>query len=89
MLAGRDWQGRIDWTCWKVYFADERACPPDDPASNYHLAETTLLSHVPIDPARVHRMRAERTDLDAAAAEYSDLLASSLPADQAAHRGWM
>jgi 6-phosphogluconolactonase len=79
MLAGPDWQGRIDWTCWSVYFADERACPPDDPASNYHLAETTLLSRVPIDPGRVYRMHAERADLDAAAAEYSDLLASSLP----------
>ena len=49
------------------------------PASNYHFAETTLLSRVPIDPGRVHRMPAERPDLDAAAAEYSDLLASSLP----------
>ena len=63
-----------------MYFADERACPPDDPASNYHLALTTLLSSVPIDPGRVHRMPAERADLDAAAAEYSDLLATSLPA---------
>ena len=79
MLAGPDWRERIDWTCWNVYFADERACAPDDPASNYHFAETTLLSRVPIDPGRVHRMHAERADLDAAAAEYSDLLASSLP----------
>ena len=80
MLAGSDWQGRIDWTWWDVYFADERACPPDDPASNYHLAVTTLLSRVPIDSRRVHRMPAERADLDAVAAEYSDLLATSLPA---------
>ena len=79
MLAGPGWQGRIDWARWSVYFADERASPPDDPASNFHFAETTLLSRVPIDPARVHRMHAERADLDAAAAEYSDLLASSLP----------
>ncbi|HVC41833.1 MAG TPA: 6-phosphogluconolactonase [Candidatus Saccharimonadales bacterium] len=79
-LAGPEWQGRIDWSRWNVYFADERACPPDDPASNYHLAETTLLSRVSIDPGRVHRMPAERTDLDAAAAQYSDLLAGSLPA---------
>jgi 6-phosphogluconolactonase len=79
MLVGPNWKDRIDWAKWDVYFADERACPPDDPASNYSLAETTLLSHVPIDPARVHRMHAERTDLDTAAGEYSDLLASSLP----------
>jgi 6-phosphogluconolactonase len=79
MLSGPDWRERIDWSCWNVYFADERACAPDDPASNYHFAETSFLSRVPIDPGRVHRMRAERADLDAAAAEYSDLLASSLP----------
>src|ERR1019366_7095885 len=34
---------------------------------------------VPIDPSRVHRMPAERADLDAAALEYSELLATSLP----------
>jgi 6-phosphogluconolactonase len=79
MLAGPEWLGRIDWTWWNVYFADERACPPDDPASNYQLAATTLLSRVPIDPSRVHRMPAERADLDAAALEYSELLATSLP----------
>jgi 6-phosphogluconolactonase len=80
LLAGPEWKDRIDWAKWDVYFADERACPPDDPASNYSLAETTLLTHVPVDPDRVHRMQAERTDLDAAAAEYSDLLAKTLPA---------
>jgi 6-phosphogluconolactonase len=83
LLAGPEWQGRIDWSWWNVYFADERACPPDDPASNYYLAKTTLLSRVPIDAGRVHRMSGERADLDAAAAEYSDLLARSLPADSA------
>ncbi len=79
ILSGPEWRDRMSWNWWNVYFADERACAADDPASNYHLAETTLLSRVPIDPARVHRMPAERPDLDAAAAEYSDLLATSLP----------
>ena len=79
ILSGPGWRGRMTWSWWNVYFADERACAPDDPASNYHLALTTLLSRVPIDAARIHRMPAERPDLDAAAAEYSDTLASSLP----------
>ncbi len=79
ILTGPAWRDRMNWDWWNVYFADERACAPDDPASNYHLAETTLLSRVPIDPARVRRMPAERPDLDAAAAEYSDTLANSLP----------
>jgi 6-phosphogluconolactonase len=79
-LAGPAWHQRVAWPEWRVYFGDERACPPDDAASNYHLAKTTLLSRVPIDPRHVHRIPAERRDLDAAASEYSDLLASSLPA---------
>jgi 6-phosphogluconolactonase len=79
-LASAQWRDRVDWPTWHVYFGDERASPPDDPSSNYHLAETTLLSRVSIDPTRVHRMPADRPDLDAAANEYSDLLASSLPA---------
>lgn len=78
-LAGPAWRDRIDWPTWRVFFGDERACPEDDPSSNYHLAQTTLLSRVPIDATRVHRMPADRTDLDAAATEYSNLLASSLP----------
>jgi 6-phosphogluconolactonase len=80
-LAGPAWHDRVDWPAWQVYFGDERACPADDPSSNYQLAKITLLSRVPIDPLRVHRMPADRADLDAAASEYSDLLASSLPAD--------
>ena len=79
VLAGPEWRDRIDWSAWAVYFGDERACPADDPSSNYRLAQSTLLSKVPVDPKRVHRMPADRPDLDAAAAEYSDLLAATLP----------
>jgi 6-phosphogluconolactonase len=79
-LSGPAWRDRVDWPAWHVYFGDERASPPEDPSSNYHLARTTLLSRVPIDPQLVHRMPAERADLDDAASEYSDLLESSLPA---------
>lgn len=71
--------GHIDWHAWRVYFGDERACPPDDPSSNYQLARATLLSHVAVDPHNVHRMPAERADLDVAAVDYSDLLAATLP----------
>lgn len=79
-LAGPAWRDAVDWSAWHVFFGDERACPADDPSSNYHLAETTLLSRVSIDAARVHRMPADRADLDAASIEYSDLLGASLPA---------
>ena len=73
----------FDWPAWEVYYGDERACPPDDERSNHHLATIHLLSRVAIDPARVHRMEAERADLDAAAAEYSQLLATTREAGPA------
>jgi 6-phosphogluconolactonase len=62
-----------------VYFGDERACPPDDPSSNYRMARQALLDLVPIAPERIHRMEGERSDLDAAAAEYSAVLQATCP----------
>lgn len=76
-LAAAPRRERAEWRRWNVFFGDERACPPEDPRSNYHLARETLLDLVPVDPERVHRMRAELPDLDAAAAEYSTLLAET------------
>jgi 6-phosphogluconolactonase len=78
-LAAAPYRAALDWAQWEVFFIDERACPPDDPRSNYRLAAETLLDHVDVDSGRVHRMRAENPDIDAAAAEYSQLLAATLP----------
>jgi 6-phosphogluconolactonase len=70
--------GRIRWEDVEVFFADERAVPPDDPASNYRMAMATLLGRVPIPAARVHRLEAERADRDAAARAYERLLPDRL-----------
>ncbi len=78
-LAGPPHRDALDWSRWHVYLGDERATPPDDPESNDRLVRETLLDHVPIPAAQVHRMEAERPDLDAAAAEYSALLEATLP----------
>ncbi len=78
-LAAAPWRDRARWGRWNVFFGDERACPPDDPRSNYRLARDSLLDHVPIPAMRVHRMRAELADLDAAAVEYSTILAETCP----------
>lgn len=79
-LSGDPWRHRIDWDRWQVYFGDERACPPDDEASNYRMARESLLDRVPLDAARIHRMEAELPDLDGAARAYSVLLEATLPA---------
>ena len=78
-LAGDAQPQRWDWPHWEVFYGDERAVPPDDPQSNHHLAQTRLLSRVAVDPQHVHRMQAERADLDGAAQEYAQLLATTQP----------
>ena len=74
-LARRD---DLPWPKLHVYFGDERAVAPDDPASNFRMARETLLRHVPIPPEQVHRMEAEREDRGAAAADYARLLPDRL-----------
>lgn len=68
----------IPWHLIRIYFADERAVPPDDPASNYLLVRQSLLDGLRAPAAAVHRMEAERADLDAAAAAYERLLPKRL-----------
>ncbi len=77
-LAAPPYRDSIAWLDWMVFFGDERAVPPGDPRSNYHMANETLLSRVPIPPERVHRMEAERPDLEAAADEYASILEDTL-----------
>lgn len=65
---------RVAWDRVAIYFGDERCVPPDDPQSNFRMAHEALLSRVPVASGSVHRMEGERTDVDAAAAEYARLL---------------
>ncbi len=68
----------IPWERIGIYFADERAVPPGDPASNYRLVRDTLIERVPIPARSVHRMEAESTDLEWAAESYERQLPSRL-----------
>jgi 6-phosphogluconolactonase len=61
-----------------VYFGDERAVPPDHPDSNFGMARSALLDHVPVQFDRVHRMAAEEPDLASAAEDYARLLPARL-----------
>jgi 6-phosphogluconolactonase len=63
-------ESSIEWERVDVFFCDERAVPVDHPDSNYRMVRLALLSRVPIPPARVHRMEAERPDREAAARDY-------------------
>lgn len=74
MLAEPPLRERLDWSRVDVFFADERAVPPDHSDSNFRLAHETLLSKLEIPEAQIHRMEAERSDLLHAAADYEAAL---------------
>ena len=70
----------LDWTRVHVFFGDERCVPPDDPRSNFDMAKTALLDHVPIPARNLHRMRGEDVP-DEAAEAYADELEEVLGED--------
>ena len=74
-LAAEPWRDAVDWDRVHVFWGDERCVPPDHPDSNYRMARETLLDHVPIPPAQVHRMRGELSPAEAAAAYEAELRA--------------
>src|SRR5579863_9951861 len=61
LLAAEPYRSQIDWALVEVFWGDERCVPPDDPESNFHMAQEELLSKVPIASRQVHRMPAEQT----------------------------
>lgn len=70
----------VPWQDADIYFGDERDVPHDHVDSNFHMAQRTLLDHVPVDPARVHPMPADCGDLERAAARYEQLVRKNIPA---------
>jgi 6-phosphogluconolactonase len=79
-LTEDDLRGAVDWNRTQLYWSDERTFPPTHADSNYGMAERELISRISIPPGNVHRMEADRTDLDHAAQEYEALLRKTLPA---------
>jgi 6-phosphogluconolactonase len=67
----------LDWSRIFVVFGDERCVPPSDSASNFHMANAALLSHVPIPKDNVLRMRGE-DDPASAAVQYAGVLSTLL-----------
>ena len=63
-------RAQIPWERIHFFWGDERHVSPDHPDSNYRMADTALLSKVPIPATNIHRMRAENPDAAKAAADY-------------------
>ncbi|MFN2563548.1 MAG: 6-phosphogluconolactonase [Gemmatimonadaceae bacterium] len=75
-----EYRDALRWDRAEVCFGDERCVPPDDPASNYALVESTLLGHVPVAADRVHRIAGELGP-DRAAPDYDARLRRVLSDD--------
>jgi 6-phosphogluconolactonase len=75
LLAAEPFRSQVDWGRVEIFWGDERCVPPDHPDSNYRMAREAMLEHLPIPAEHIHRMEAERTDRDAAAQDYQDVLA--------------
>lgn len=75
LLAAPPLRDGIPWEALQVFWGDERCVPPDHPDSNYRMAREAMLAHLPIPAVHVHRMEAERPDLDAAARDYEAAIA--------------
>src|SRR5216684_4089470 len=56
----------VDWKEVQFFWGDERCVPPDDPASNFGMANRTMLSKLPLRPEQIHRIRGEDEPAQAA-----------------------
>lgn len=64
----------LPWEKISIWFGDERAVGPDDDASNYKMAERSLLESIrPLGP-QIERMCGEASDLEIEAERYAALL---------------
>lgn len=81
-LCSPEWIDKIDWSGVHIWFGDERCVPPDHVDSNYHMANETLLSRVPIPSGQIHPMRGEMADPREAAQEYANRLLNQTPVVQ-------
>jgi 6-phosphogluconolactonase len=70
MLVGQS----VPWDGIQFFWSDERHVPPDDPESNYRMANEALLSRVPVLAENVHRIHGENPDAAQAAADYENTI---------------
>lgn len=79
VLARAPFRERSFWSATEIFFGDERCVAPDHAASNFGMARTELLQHLPVPAERIHRMLCEQ-DAAYGAMHYVDAL-RRLPMD--------
>ncbi len=71
LLAG---SATIPWDKIFFFWSDERHVPPDDPESNYRMANEAMLAKVQVPAEHIFRIPAENKNADAAARAYEATL---------------
>ena len=74
ILASEPFRDRVPWAQIQFFWSDERHVPPDDPDSNYRMANEAMLSHVPVTEKNVHRIHGENPNAADAAGDYERTL---------------
>ena len=79
LLADPNEQFRlVPWPSIHFFWTDERHVLPDDPESNYRMANDAMLAHVPVARDNVHRVMSEYNALEAAE-DYEQTLLRIVP----------
>jgi 6-phosphogluconolactonase len=69
-ILAEQFRDQVEWSGIRFFWSDERHVPPDDPESNYRMANEALLAHVPVSAENVHRIHGEEPNAVVAASEY-------------------
>jgi 6-phosphogluconolactonase len=69
-----EWNTRFNWSRIVFLFGDERCVAPDDPNSNFGMAQRELFQPLNLSDDHVQRMKGEYPDPAVAAAEYEKTL---------------
>ncbi len=71
----------VDWKEVQFFWGDERCVPPEDPASNFGMANRTMLSRLGLRPDQIHRIRGEQPP-EQAARDYEEELRAYFGLDE-------
>ncbi len=52
-------RAQIPWDKLHLFFGDERHVPPDNPESNFRMAQEAMLSKAPLAPEQIARIKGE------------------------------
>lgn len=72
-LCSSPYKEQISWNNIHIFFSDERALPPSDPNSNFHMAMQAGFDKMPIPNGQVYRMQAEM-NIEKNALEYEKII---------------